>query len=244
MVSAGDKTLIYSIRSMGKEDLAQVNEIDREAFSTQWPAPNYRQELQNRIAYYVVACDDTRTVEPVEIQPRSGLSMMLSKVKLWLNLNRNHGNESSLAARQYIVGFSGIWVLANEAHITNIAVRQQYQRRGIGELLLISTIDLAKEHKASIMTLEVRASNVAAQNLYSKYGFTQVGIRRGCIQALRRYLGLTQREFSDRLGTRQQTISEWETGMYQPRGTSATLLSMIAERAKFNYRAFPPPEKA
>ena len=60
------------------------------------------------------------------------------------------------------------------------------------------------------------------------------------IQALRRHLGLTQRELADRLGTRQQTISEWETGMYQPRGTSATLLSIIAERAKFKYEAIPP----
>jgi DNA-binding transcriptional regulator YiaG len=59
------------------------------------------------------------------------------------------------------------------------------------------------------------------------------------IQALRRHLGLTQRELSDRQGTRQQTISEWETGMYQPRGTSATLLSIIAEQAKFNYEAVP-----
>jgi len=60
------------------------------------------------------------------------------------------------------------------------------------------------------------------------------------IQALRRHLGLTQHELADRLGTRQQTISEWETGMYQPRGTSATLLSIIAERAKFKYEAAPP----
>jgi len=59
------------------------------------------------------------------------------------------------------------------------------------------------------------------------------------IQSLRRHLGLTQLELSDRLGTRQQTISEWETGMYQPRGTSATLLSIIAEQAKFNYEAVP-----
>ena len=57
------------------------------------------------------------------------------------------------------------------------------------------------------------------------------------IQTLRRHLGLTQRELADRLGTRQQTISEWETGMYKPRGTSATLLSVIAERAKFKYQA-------
>ena len=57
------------------------------------------------------------------------------------------------------------------------------------------------------------------------------------IQALRRHLGLTQRELAERLGTRQQTISEWETGMYKPRGASATLLSIIAERAKFEYQA-------
>ena len=59
------------------------------------------------------------------------------------------------------------------------------------------------------------------------------------IQALRRHLGLTQRKLADRLGTRQQTISEWEIGMYQPRGASATLLSIIAEQAKFEYQASP-----
>ena len=59
------------------------------------------------------------------------------------------------------------------------------------------------------------------------------------IQALRHHLGLTQRELASTLGTRQQTISEWETGMYRPRGTSATLLSIIAERAKFEYKATP-----
>jgi DNA-binding transcriptional regulator YiaG len=63
------------------------------------------------------------------------------------------------------------------------------------------------------------------------------------IQALRRHLGLTQREFSRRLGTRQQTISEWETGMYQPRGASATLLSLIAEQADFPYDASPTQKK-
>jgi len=59
------------------------------------------------------------------------------------------------------------------------------------------------------------------------------------IQALRRHLGLTQHELAERLGTRQQTISEWETGMYKPRGASATLLSIIAEQAKFKYEAVP-----
>jgi DNA-binding transcriptional regulator YiaG len=57
------------------------------------------------------------------------------------------------------------------------------------------------------------------------------------IRELRRRLKLTQQELADRLGTRQQTISEWETDMYRPRGTSATLLSIVAERAKFKYEA-------
>ncbi len=61
----------------------------------------------------------------------------------------------------------------------------------------------------------------------------------GQINALRCHLGLTQREMADRLGTRQQTISEWETGQYKPRGASSTLLSIVAERAKFEYRATP-----
>ena len=62
------------------------------------------------------------------------------------------------------------------------------------------------------------------------------------IQALRQHLELTQRELADRLGTRQQTISEWETDMYRPRGASATLLSIIAEQARFKYTVSPSKE--
>jgi len=64
----------------------------------------------------------------------------------------------------------------------------------------------------------------------------------GQIRALRSHLGLTQREMAERLGTRQQTISEWEMGMYQPRGASSTLLSIVAEEAKFRYDAAPKKE--
>lgn len=57
------------------------------------------------------------------------------------------------------------------------------------------------------------------------------------IHALRRHLGLTQQQIADELGTRQQTISEWEIGMYRPRGASSRLLTIIAERAGFDYEA-------
>ena len=55
------------------------------------------------------------------------------------------------------------------------------------------------------------------------------------VQALRRHLGYTQQQMAEELGTRQQTISEWETGRYQPRGASARLLTMVAEQAGFEY---------
>jgi DNA-binding transcriptional regulator YiaG len=59
----------------------------------------------------------------------------------------------------------------------------------------------------------------------------------GKVRALRRHLDLTQDELAQELGTRQQTISEWETGVYQPRGLSERLLSLVAERAGFDYGA-------
>ena len=55
------------------------------------------------------------------------------------------------------------------------------------------------------------------------------------VRALRNHLNITQTEMAQQLGTRQQTISEWEQGMYKPRGASSTLLTIVAERANFKY---------
>ena len=74
----------------------------------------------------------------------------------------------------------------------------------------------------------------------NRYKVTQIQWDGKRIQALRHHLDLTQLALAGRLGTRQQTISEWETGMYKPRGASVTLLSIIAEQAKFKYEALPP----
>jgi DNA-binding transcriptional regulator YiaG len=63
------------------------------------------------------------------------------------------------------------------------------------------------------------------------------------VKALRQHLGMTQEQLAQEMNTRQQTISEWETGMYQPRGASERLLSIVAERAGFEYTAGEEPEK-
>ncbi len=171
--------MAYYMRYMGKEDVPQVNKIDREAFPTQWPLPDYRRELQNPLARLLVACEDNLEDNKPEMEiPREDISGLTSRIKRWWHQNRFFGNELTQSSRHCIVGFTSMWMMVDEAHITNIAVRQSHQRRGIGELLLLSIIDLANELKASIVTLEVRVSNLPAQNLYHKYGFEQVGLRR------------------------------------------------------------------
>lgn len=163
---------------MRKEDITQVTKIDREAFPSQWAPPNYYHEFQNQLAHYIVACEERETVETPEAKnyPEKSFSELASRLKQLLNHNCFFGNE---VQREYMMGFGGIWVMAGEAHITTIAVREHYRRQGIGELLLISIIDLAIELNASLITLEVRISNTVAQKLYYKYGFTQVGLRHG-----------------------------------------------------------------
>ena len=59
------------------------------------------------------------------------------------------------------------------------------------------------------------------------------------VRALRKHLSLTQDQMARELGTRQQTISEWERGMYKPRGVSTTVLDIVAERTDFQYNASP-----
>jgi ribosomal-protein-alanine N-acetyltransferase len=78
-----------------------------------------------------------------------------------------------------ILGFAGIWLLSGEAHIVNLAVREAHRREGWGELLLIGLIQQAQGLRASMITLEVRASNVTAQQLYVKYNLAERGRRRG-----------------------------------------------------------------
>jgi ribosomal-protein-alanine N-acetyltransferase len=76
-----------------------------------------------------------------------------------------------------ILGYGGFWLRAGEAHISTLAVRPNWRRRGIGELLLVTLLDRATELDAERATLEVRVSNVTAQSLYRKYGFQRVGLK-------------------------------------------------------------------
>ena len=76
-----------------------------------------------------------------------------------------------------IVGYGGMWLMVDEAHITTFAIHPGWRRQGIGERLLLAFLDLARDRHAREATLEVRLSNLAARRLYEKYGFRPVGLR-------------------------------------------------------------------
>ena len=77
-----------------------------------------------------------------------------------------------------VVAYAGVWLMVDEAHITTFAVHPDARRRRIGERLLQRLFEIAAELAAEWLTLEVRASNIAAQKLYEKYGFRRAGVRR------------------------------------------------------------------
>jgi ribosomal-protein-alanine N-acetyltransferase len=77
-----------------------------------------------------------------------------------------------------IIGYCGIWVIVDEAHITNLAVLSGYRGYKVGESLLRHVMLHALSQHAHSVSLEVRVSNQVAQNLYRKLGFRDGGIRK------------------------------------------------------------------
>ncbi len=166
------------VRLMEKRDIPQVSAIDREAFPTMWPPVNFNHEMTNRMAHYIVECDPAKTA-PEPIQQNT---LTLVPVRTFLGIKWPFGQKVPPQIEpppDYINGFVGMWIMVDEAHIINIAVRAQSRGKGIGELLLIACSEMAMKLKATVLTLEVRASNSVAQNLYTKYGFAKVGVRKG-----------------------------------------------------------------
>jgi [ribosomal protein S18]-alanine N-acetyltransferase len=168
------------VRQMAKEDIPQVSQIDREAFPTMWPPVNFQHELSNRLAHYLVVSDGALIPDA----PEAGSTAISAPRRsfwslLWPLKNKPDAAKIPSALKnEYITGFVGMWLMVDEAHIINIAVREVCRGKGMGELLLISSIDMADRLKSTVVTLEVRVSNTVAQNLYVKYGFNQVGLRK------------------------------------------------------------------
>jgi ribosomal-protein-alanine N-acetyltransferase len=80
-------------------------------------------------------------------------------------------------AEELVVGFAGVWLMVDEAHITTFGVHPDWRRLGVGRQLMVRILDLAREMRATRLTLEVRAGNAGAQALYRAFGFEVVGRR-------------------------------------------------------------------
>jgi ribosomal-protein-alanine N-acetyltransferase len=84
---------------------------------------------------------------------------------------------ASAGGEDRVVGFAGVWLMVDEAHITTFGVHPDFRRQGVGRRLLLRLADVAMELRARRLTLEVRVSNTAAQGLYRRFGFTVSGTR-------------------------------------------------------------------
>lgn len=163
----------YTIRLAEDRDIRQVAEIDREAFSEEQlfrSYASYHREIHNPLARYIVACAG-------EEHGLNTNKQIMPKLPWYKRLLSHNYQVQYTTNEQYILGFAGFWIMPDEAHITALGVRSNHRRSGIGERLLISLIDLATQLSIKTITLEVRASNEAAQSLYRKYGFQTVGSR-------------------------------------------------------------------
>lgn len=97
-----------------------------------------------------------------------------------LRLELQNPNSHYFVAKQdnEIVGFAGIWLCVDDIHITNIVTKQSKRHQGIGSLLLQTLINFSKNTKKLSLTLEVNENNQNAIDLYEKYNFKKIGIRK------------------------------------------------------------------
>ena len=180
------RTMPFALRPLEERDIPQSAEVESDAFPSTFPPTSFRRELVNKVASYLVAWrrDDLLNSESRESHPHASPPTVNGPSFI----NRLAVNARQLWQRrqaawepgqQFLVGFLGIWYVADEAHIVSVGVRSDYRGEGIGELLLIGAFEQAVARRASVVTLEVRVSNHIAKNLYLKYGFKERGRRKG-----------------------------------------------------------------
>ncbi len=153
-------TLTQTIRlaPMALADIPQVVAIDQRSFSLPWSASSYRFELtENQASHFQVALNG---------EARAAHS--------FFQRLRHLGQRPP----RPIVGYIGYWLIEDEVHISTIAVHPDWRGQGVGDQLLRAALTHAAEAEARMVTLEVRASNTVAQNLYRKYSFEVVGRRK------------------------------------------------------------------
>jgi ribosomal-protein-alanine N-acetyltransferase len=155
-----NRFLPYIIRPMEPGDVSTVVAIERLSFPTPWLASSFLYELHStRSYYYVLLKPEVGTAVP----SRRGWHRLLRDVMGPTEESR-------------VIGYVGFRIQPAEAHISTIAVHPDWRGQGLGELLLLTTMEQAMKQGVRVVTLEVRSSNEVAQSLYRKYGFRFKGV--------------------------------------------------------------------
>jgi ribosomal-protein-alanine N-acetyltransferase len=156
--------LPFLLRRMERRDIPEVMKIERRSFPTPWPESAYHYEIRYRSTshFYV-------------LQPREATVPGLRERLMQLG-------RKSESDTPPILGYFGLRLLSDRAHLANIAVHPGWRRRGLGEFLLLAALEEGFEHEKWQVTLEVRPSNRVAIRLYARIGFHRTGVRRGYYQ--------------------------------------------------------------
>jgi ribosomal-protein-alanine N-acetyltransferase len=164
-------TLPVEIEPMQVQDIPVVLHIERQSFSAPWSERAYEYELRyNEMAHYFVARSKPGQLPAKTERGHRG-------ARGWLQSLLRPAPPPPAEAQ--IVGYAGYWLMAGDAHISTIAVSPAFRGQSIGELILVAAMEDAMQRRASEATLEVRVSNIVAQDLYLKYGYDKVGTRKG-----------------------------------------------------------------
>jgi ribosomal-protein-alanine N-acetyltransferase len=185
--NAGD--LVYRLDMMTQNDVPEVSRVERRCFANPWPASAYRRELQNPAQNHYVVLREVRAESlagaGLGTSPAGGFAAELETSsrrpvprRSLLPIGRGRQQEGNGREQPSIIGFAGMWLAFDEAHVTTIGIDPPYRGLGLGELLLLCMYDEAVKRGANWLTLEVRVTNNAAQALYRKYGFTAHGTRK------------------------------------------------------------------
>jgi ribosomal-protein-alanine N-acetyltransferase len=143
-----------ALELMREADIATIQEIEREIFSTPWPRNAYYRELASRSSAHYIVLRQEGIVERPPAYNVADLDMS-------------------------IIGYGGMWRMYDEAHVTTIGVRLDVQHRGYGRVLFAGLVQAAYDMGAKWVTLEVRTSNDNAMHMYETFGFKVIGRRKG-----------------------------------------------------------------
>jgi ribosomal-protein-alanine N-acetyltransferase len=152
---------------MTLDDIPEVMAIEKTAFPIPWPEQAYRHELlENPNAYFIVVRLTQLHDDSVPGDARSTQNLLQRLMP------------RPVRPAPPVIGFAGLWMIVDEGHVSTIASHKDWRGRGVGELMLVSLLRESQRRNAAFATLEVRVSNHVAQNLYTKYGFVEVGRRK------------------------------------------------------------------